>query len=32
MPVAKFHLSEELITKESARQILQQASVIYADA
>lgn len=31
MPVAKFHLSEKLITKESARQILQQASAIYAD-
>lgn len=31
MPVAKFHLSETLISKESARQILQQASAIYAE-
>lgn len=31
MPVAKFHLSETLITQTSARQILQQASAIYAE-
>lgn len=30
MPIATFHISEELITKESSAKILEQASAIYA--